>query len=269
MPFKFFQYFLSILILQCLGCANWSLRETCEMTNWFEYSQNVAFQGKYLEEDGLVKACKGIESVSAVQLDQGFKLGREKMCQYDEIHSRAKEGIPVFFKFCDGLEMNRMKELYRQGLEIYCTSEKAYSFGKSGKLYQNLCNASQEKVFLPAYHKGRKEYLTSYKQELQNRLLDLKALETSFARTESNIQREYATLPQNALLCSLKSVYDSSSKKNELRQICEEAPYIQVRRSTLWRELDKVRNELKSIREEWRETEQKISQAQMEFNAIP
>src|SRR3989338_3097507 len=121
---KFVLLAASILVLFTMGCANWALQDKCEKTNWFEYSQGVAYQGKYLEEDGFIKACKGIDSTSAVQLDLGFKQGREKMCQYDEIHSRAKEGVPVFFKFCDGLEMNRMKYLYQQGLVSYCTAEK-------------------------------------------------------------------------------------------------------------------------------------------------
>ena len=97
--------FLFVLLLAPFflsGCANWALKDRCEKTNWFEYSQGVAFDGRYLDEDGFVKDCKKVDRISAVQIDQGFKLGREKMCQYDEIFGRAKEGVPVFFKFCDG-----------------------------------------------------------------------------------------------------------------------------------------------------------------------
>lgn len=266
---KFVSLLVSVLVLFTMGCANWALQDKCEKTNWFEYSQGVAFQGKYLEEDGFIKACKGIDSTSAVQLDLGFKQGREKMCQYDEIHTRAKEGIPVFFKFCDGLEMNRMKQLYQQGLVSYCTAEKGYSYAKAGKIYQNLCNPQQEKVFLPSYYKGRKEYLTAYMAELRGKLSDLKNLESTYARTETNIHREYSTLPDNATQCHGESVYNEASKQNEHRTICEEAPYIRSRRSALWSELDKVRRELSTIRANWRDTEGLIAQAQMDFNAVP
>ncbi|MGZ3745953.1 MAG: DUF2799 domain-containing protein [Pseudobdellovibrionaceae bacterium] len=258
-----------VLIFLTAGCANWALQDKCEKTNWYEYSQNVAYQGKYLEEDGFIKACKGIESTSAVQLDLGFKQGREKMCQYDEIFNRAKEGIPVFFKFCDGLEMNRMRALYQQGLVSYCTKDKGYSFAKSGKLYQNLCSPQQEKDFLPGYYKGRKEYLNDYIAELNAKLKAVKELEESFARTETNIHREYSTLPSNATECHTISVYNEASKKNENRSICEEASYIRGRRSTLWSELDSIRSKLREVRDNWKNIESNLSQAHLDLNALP
>lgn len=266
---KLVQFLAVLTVLFTMGCANWALQEKCEKTNWFEYSQNLAFQGKYLEEDGLVKACKGIDSTSAVQLDLGFKQGREKMCQYDEIHTRAKEGIPVFFKFCDGLEMNRMRHLYTQGLVSYCTPEKGYSFAKAGKIYQNLCNPAQEKVFLPGYYKGRKEYLTNYIGEKRDRLAEIKTLEQRYAMTETNIQREYSSLPSNATECGPRTVYNSATKKNESQTVCEEAAYIRGRRTSLWTDLDDIRSKLRNLRIEWRGLEENIAQAQSDFNAIP
>lgn len=264
--YKFLKFFI---LLITTGCANWALQERCEKTNWFEYSQKVAFQGKYLEEDGFIKACKGIDSTSAVQLDLGFKQGREKMCQYDEIHSRAKEGVPVFFKFCDGLEMNRMKSLYTQGLVSYCTATKGYSFAKAGKVYQNLCNPQQEKVFLPAYYKGRKEYLTSYIAELTVKLENIRKLETHHAITEANIQREYSTLPTNATECRSTSVYNEATKKSENQNVCTEAFYIKSRRSELWSQLDAIRKDLYAVRGDWRETDGRLNEAKMDLNAVP
>lgn len=266
---KLLSLLFPVLVLLMTGCANWALQDKCEKTNWFEYSQGVAFQGKYLEEDGLIKACKGIDSTSAVQLDLGFKLGREKMCSYDEIHNRAKEGIPVFFNFCDGLDKNRMKQRYQEGLISYCTAEKGYSYAKTGKLYQNLCSPQQEKLFLPSYYKGRKEYLTAYMTELREKILDLKKLENSYALTETNIHSEYSTLPGNATQCRAESVYNEARKQNEYQTVCEEASYIRSRRSFLWAELDKIRRKLNAIREDWRTTEAQISQAQLDFNALP
>lgn len=258
-----------VLVFFTAGCANWALQDKCEKTNWFEYSQNVAYQGKYLEEDGFIKACKGIDSTSAVQLDLGFKQGREKMCQYDEIFTRAKEGVPVFFNFCDGLEMNRMKSLYHQGLISYCTKEKGYSFAKAGKLYQNLCSPQQEKEFLPGYYKGRKEYLNNYIAEHKAKLVGIKELEESYARTETNIHREYSTLPSNATECHTVTVYNEASKQNETRNVCQESTYIRSRRSSLWSDLDTIRSKLQDLRKEWKNTENTIAQAQTDLNAIP
>lgn len=267
---EFFKYLAAVGIIGLFtGCANWALQESCEKTNWFEYSQQVAFQGKYLEEDGFVKACKGIDMTSAVQLDLGFKQGREKMCQYDEIYGRAKEGTPVFFKFCDGLEMNRMKQVYHQGLLSYCTVEKGYSFARSGKTYQNLCTPEQEKGFLPAYYKGRREYLNSYLVDLRGKLADLKMIESSYSLTESRIHSEYSNLPSNATVCRVKQVYNEATKANESRNICEEAFYIRSRRTSLWGELDEVRGKLHRVRNEWRQTDDLIHQAQLDLSALP
>ena len=266
---KFLVLVLSVLVLLSAGCANWALQERCEKTNWFEYSQGVAIQGKYLEEDGFIKACKGIDSTSAVQLDLGFKQGREKMCQYDEIHNRAKEGIPVFFKFCDGLEMNRMKQLFQQGLVSYCTPEKGYSYAKTGKVYQNLCNPQQEKVFLPGYYKGRKEYLIAYMAELRAKLANTKSLEAQYSQTEAGIQAEYRSLPSNATECRTEYVYNDATKQNEGRTICQEAFYIRSRRDSLGSQLDKIRSQLYAVRGEWREIDSLLSQAQIDLNAVP
>lgn len=257
------------VVLFTVGCSNWALKERCEKTNWFNYSQQVAFEGKYLEEDGFVKACKKLDLTSAVQLDLGFKQGREKMCQYDEIYNRAKEGVPVFFKFCDGLEMNQMKSLYQKGLVSYCTKEKGYTFGKAGKIYQNLCSPEQEKVFLPGFYQGRREYLTAYIAEQGASLVKIKALEASYARTESNLQSEYSTLPSNAQECHSVSVYNQSSKNYESQTVCEEAFYIRSRRTDLWSKMDDVRSRLSELRNDWRETEQSIKKAQVALNELP
>lgn len=263
-----FNLLLGGLLLASLGCSSWALKERCEQTNWFEYSQKVAFDGKYLEEDGFIKDCKKVDRTSAVQLDLGFKQGREKMCQYDEIFIRAKEGVPVFFRFCDGLDMNRMRGLYSQGLVSYCTSQKGYSFAKAGKIYLNLCSPQQEKEFLPGYYKGRREYLNALIVELTGRLVGIKSLEHSYATTEENIQQEYRNLP-HAMECSTRSVYDEGSKQNENRVICSEANYVRSRRSVLWGDLDGIRSKLRSLRSDWAQIELQTTQAKQDLSALP
>lgn len=258
-----------IFVLGNLGCANWALRESCEKTNWFDYAQNVAFQGKYLEEDGFVKACQNLEKTSAVQVDLGFKQGREKMCQYDEILARGREGIPVFFKFCDGLDEGRMKSMYRQGLETYCTNEKGYTYAKTGKLYHNLCTAEQEKKFLPGYYKGRREYLTSLVADYRKAIQSLRERLDSFEKSEAGLNSEYSRLPKEAQECRIDLVYDEVQKKNENRKICEEAHYIRQRRTSLWSDLDRTRGQIRDLRADWAELEGKIGQAEADLRAIP
>lgn len=260
-------FFLTHLFFN-LGCSSWALKEKCENTNWFEYSQNIAFQGKYLEEDAFVKDCKGVDRINATQIDQGFKLGREKMCGYDEIYKRALQGQPVFFKFCDGLEPSLMKKRFAEGLIIFCTQEKGYSHGKSGQVYQKVCNARQEVDFLPGYFQGRKEYLTQFivdKKEFEmNQSHLLEGLEIS----ENNVSRAYASIP-NFLQCNVVNVYNQATKKVESINSCSEPGYIVRQRTSLFESLSTARSQTHSARKTLIETRDKILWAQHELSVLP
>lgn len=251
-----------------LGCSSWALKDKCENTNWFEYSQNIAFQGKYLEEDAFVKDCKGVDRINATQIDQGFKLGREKMCGYDEIYKRALQGQPVFFKFCDGLEPSLMKKRFAEGLIIFCTQEKGYSYGKSGQVYQKVCTAKQEVDFLPGYFQGRKEYLTQFiidKKEFEmNQSHLLEGLETS----EVNVSRAYYSIP-NLLQCHVVNVYNEALKKDEGKNVCSEPGYIMRQRTSLFESLSSARSQTHSARQTLIETRDKIQWAQHELSILP
>lgn len=250
------------------GCASWALKERCEKTNWFEYSQGVAFQGKYLEEDAFVKDCKDVDRTNAVQLDQGFKLGREKMCSYDEIYLRATQGQPVFFKFCDGLEMNLMKKKFTDGLVIFCTAERGYSYGKSGQVYQRVCAAQQEVQFLPKYFQGRKEYLS---QMILDTKENLKSLSNQLARIEyshSEASRAYYSIP-NLLDCSTISVYNEITKKDETKRVCSEPNYIRNQRDRLYDKLSEISDQLRDTRNSIKQKSADLENYQKELNIIP
>jgi len=250
------------------GCANWALKNRCENTNWFEYSQKVAFDGRYLEEDGFVKDCKKVDRTNSVQLDLGFKLGREKMCQYDEIYARAKDGVPVFFKFCDGLNPVRMKSLYTDGLVLYCTAEKGYSFAKSGRVYLNLCNPEQEKKFLPAYYKGRREYLNSMIESSEKILAEVRSRETGLAVREARLSQEYSSLPE-ASECSTRTVYNESTKQDEYKLICQESSYIRMQRDGIYNNLTDLRKALRDARIEILTQNSALSEFKTELTKLP
>ena len=77
------------LCLSYFGCAS-ALKERCEKTNWFEHSRDLALDGRYLEEDLLIKECNGIDTTSAVQLDLGFKSGHERYCTYENYFRKGE-----------------------------------------------------------------------------------------------------------------------------------------------------------------------------------
>lgn len=256
-----------LLLLLLPGCSSWILKERCENTNWFDYSQKIAFQGKYLEEDGFVKDCKGVDRISAQQIDVGFKLGREKMCQYDEIYQRGREGIPVFFKFCDGLDMNRMKSKFDQGLKEFCTAKNGLVYGKSGKVYQKVCDAKSEESFLPTYRQGRKEYLTALINTLKTQTAELSRTLSTLSISEERISREYSLIP-HIQDCSLKTVYNEITRQSELVNICEEASYIRYMRDRFEKQLSDTRGQMSLLQRQISKNIDETIVAQKELDAL-
>lgn len=246
----FFLFFISLNFL--FGCAT-ALQEQCEHTNWFEHSRDVALDGRYLEEDTLIKDCKGIDNTNSSLIDQGFKSGRERYCTYEGFLRRGETGNLVNFKMCDKLILKQMQERYGQGLNKFCTPEVGYTFGASGKVYQNVCFKNLEKDFLPKYNQGRKEFLIKRITETQTEINELKQLQNSLAPQIQLLSVEINSLPAPQE-CSSIQVYNEQLKKNESRTVCHEAAYIISRRSTLHSQID-------SYRQQYRNHEQVLSKA--------
>lgn len=260
--------YLLITSVVLVSCSSWELKKQCEATSWFDYAQNLSKKGLYLEEDSFVQQCKEVDKLDATQMDLGFKLGREKLCSYDEIYHRGTLGEPVFFKFCDGLEMKKMFESHRQGLLLFCRKENGYPYGKSGELYKNVCNAQQENDFLENYFKGRKDFLNEAIVDKKNELLRIQEKMNHASLRELSISNEYSRIPA-VLSCSVKSVYIESLKKDENKNICEEPSYIRLQRESIFSDLQSARANIRSVQEEQRLTEISLRHFQNELIKIP
>lgn len=258
---------LLVSLLFLSACSNWALREKCEQTNWFQYSQDVAFNGRYLEEDSFIKQCKGEDRVSAEQTDLGFKLGRQKMCQYPEIEKRGREGESVFFKFCDGLEMSLMHGRHKKGLLEFCTAKTAYPYGLSGKVYQRVCSAEQETVFMAPYRQGRAEYLKNLIEQINQEVVADQQVIVGMEETEARISRDYQSV-QSSYHCRFKEVYDESSKTSSSKFICDETGYASSERSQFSSQLSEVRSKLSKQRQTLTDKLEKKSLAQTELDGM-
>ena len=251
-----------------LGCSSWDLKNRCEQTNWFEYSQGVANSGRYLEEDRFVSECRSVDRINAQQLDQGFKLGREKMCTYDELMQRGVRGEPVSFALCDALDPSKRKAKYQEGLVVFCTNDSGYSYGKSGHVYQKVCSPQLELQFLPGYQKGRREYLTDQlankKALVANQKHELQELTTQ----QSHLANAYASIPK-VHECRDRLVYDEISKKNENKTICTEATYLVHQRTTISDSLESTTRSIKALRERIAAGESVIQAYQNELVTLP
>ena len=227
--------------LALFGCAS-ALKQRCEKANWFEHSRDVALSGRYLEEDLLIKECKGIDSTSAVQLDLGFKSGRERYCTYENYLRRGEAGDLVNFRLCDGLVLRRMQERYASGLKNFCTPTVGFSFGASGKIYQNVCLLQAEEKFLPQYFTGRLQYLQKAIAQVTADIHMLQQLQIQIAPQINLVSHEISALP-SPQQCTARTVYNEISKKNEARTICEEALYIRNRRNELYAQINSLRTQ--------------------------
>lgn len=265
---KNYSLYFQFVFLFLASCSSWELKNRCENTRWFDYAQNLSKKGQYLEEDDFVQQCKEVETIDATQLDLGFKLGREKLCSYDEIYKRGTLGEPVFFKFCDGLEMKKMLEMHRQGLILFCRKDNGYPYGKSGKQYQNVCNAQQEKEFLPTYFSGRKDFLTESIASTTEEIASLHNKYSNARQRESQTSIEYSRIP-NLLACSTRMVYVETLKKDESKTVCEEPIYIRSQRERLYSDLQDARHEVNSLNKEQLIAETALKNLKAELHKIP
>lgn len=239
------QYIMLLFLFS--GCASYQLKQRCEATNWFNYSQQVAFSGQYLEEDGFIKDCKGVDRTNSQQLDLGFKLGRDKMCTYDEIYNRGKSGEPVFFDFCDGLSKSQMKSRYSDGLKIFCTEPSGLTHGKSGAVYKKVCPVSSEPIFMKGYRPGRIQYLTHVIATNKTQLGLLQGEYASFIHQEAMASHQYNLIPSGQV-CGNRMVYDDAAKKDVSRYICEVDTAITSQRNQVLMQLDRIRSQMYQVK---------------------
>lgn len=238
---------LTAVLFIVSACANRALKETCENTNWFTYSQNVSFQGKYLEEDALIQSCKKLDLISSEKIDVGFKLGREKFCNYDEIYNRGREGVPVYFQFCDGLNLGSMKSAYTKGLAVFCTASNGTLYGLSGKVYQKVCPMDSEKSFMLTYIEGRKTFLKNSIAKLKNENSDYLAREKTLQQSEYHFTRQIITLP-NTVTCHERTQFDASGLVKDTFRNCDETDQIKDLRFNLNSQLNYLRRDLSELR---------------------
>ncbi len=68
--------------LSFVSCANYTLKKQCEETNWFDYSQKVAFSGRYLEEDKTL-----------LQMKSRYEEGLKTFCTADPALSAQRKDL--------------------------------------------------------------------------------------------------------------------------------------------------------------------------------
>lgn len=154
--------FLLISVLFFSGCASYMKRQTCESTNWFEYGQSVALDGRRLTGDQFILECQRADAdLDESDLDRGFKAGLAKYCLPEIVQQTGKNGKYFNEEMCTGMGLNNLRGLHRAGVLQYCERSNGYSAGTKGDPYNKICPAELEKAFLPEFNRGRKRYLSA------------------------------------------------------------------------------------------------------------
>lgn len=171
-PMRFF-----ILVIATVGlssCASYFTRKSCEATNWFDYGQTVAMEGRRLTGDAFVAQCYEADAdVAESDLDRGFKAGMEKYCKPEIVFQTGKEGRFFNPDMCAPEGMNNLKVRHREGVTEYCQRSNGYTAGAKGTAYNKICPAELEKAFLPEFNRGRKKYLNTLISQNEKQIREL------------------------------------------------------------------------------------------------
>lgn len=189
---KIILFFFTTLCL--VACSSYFKRKTCESTNWFEYGQNVALEGRRLTGDQFVSECYNADAaVAESALDRGFKSGLEKYCLPEAVFQTGKSGNFFSTEMCTGQGLNLLAAKHRAGVQEYCLKANGFSSGAKGKAYNKICPAELEVAFLPEFNRGRKRFLESNisENEKQAHRLDyeISSLQRELRFKASELQR--------------------------------------------------------------------------------
>ncbi|MEK6628332.1 MAG: DUF2799 domain-containing protein [Bdellovibrionota bacterium] len=161
---KWFGFLL--IILNLFSCASYFKRKDCESTNWFNYGEQVALDGRRLSGDQFISECNQADAdVAESDLDRGFKSGLQKYCQPEVVFQTGKNGRFFSTEMCVGQGLASLQVKHRAGVNEYCQRSNGYSAGAQGQAYNKICPVDLESSFLPEFNRGRKRYLAVVIQE--------------------------------------------------------------------------------------------------------
>lgn len=205
---------LVLVSLSFSSCAHYMTRKTCEATNWFDYGQNVALEGRRLTGDQFLSECYKAEAeIAESDLDRGFKAGMAKYCEPEQAYQTGRNGNFFSEEMCTGQGLSQLKLRHTSGVLDYCKRENGYNAGASGKTYNKICPSDLEKAFLPEYNRGRIRYLGTLKSQNAQQI-------SEHSREISRIQSELNY--KKGLVAGLQLVNSSNpseAQQNQLRQL--------------------------------------------------
>lgn len=260
-----------LLVVMCLGffmtsCASYFKRKECEKTNWFQHGQDVAMQGKNLENDNFLRECRKVEAeISEAALDQGFKKGRANYCEPETVFLTGKKGEVFQPDMCDGSNLRLLKQKHAAGVKEYCQPDNGENAGATGKPYLNVCPKELEAKFLTEFKKGRKKYLQA---EIITREQKISDMDQEIADINEQKMRKMYELSlvggggqKKTIRRSNNSAYGSSVEEITT----DEDPALKTRRESIKSDIDHLEYQTRTKRQEQTTVREEIRKLRAEM----
>lgn len=249
----------SVLITSCSSCIK---RQECASLNWYEIGYQTAMNGQRPKMNDQYQSCLNVGAdIKEADLDRGFKEGMSNYCKPETVYATGKSGTPFNMDFCDPAQTSLLKNKHQTGINEYCSSSNSYNAGVSGKKYLGVCNANQEKEFLPGYKLGRKKYLNS-------RISDVNQKLSANNSQISQLNSQVVSLSSNLrLLPSPRTIKtkEFDTFTNQWKDVEKtEDPYSSVR-SSLAGDIDRANNKIYQLDSENKKLNDELSQLKQEL----
>ncbi len=256
---------LSLIVINT-GCASYFTRKTCESTNWFQYGEKVAGEGRRLSGDGFINECRKVEAnINEAQLDQGFKHGMANYCKVESVYDLGKRGEFFSQDMCDGENLRKLLERHKAGVNDYCQKSNGFTAGSTGKTYNRICPKELETAFLPEFNRGRKRYLGTLANENEKRIIEIDREIIGLERDRNMKQLEMQRLSMPTGL-AVERKYDpvsGSYREQVINQISEDQKRaiedMRWKIQSLDSQISQKRTEQSNLREEIRKINLEIS----------
>lgn len=243
---------LALLFLLLLtSCASYWTRKDCEKTNWFDYGQSVAMQGRRLTGDSKIVACNKAEAdIDEVALDRGFKTGMANYCKPETVFQTGKRGEFFNVEMCDGEQPRLLQKKHAEGVQAYCAKANGYPAGAKGVKYNGICPKNLEDAFLAEFNRGRKAFLTSAIANNENRIDEIEGEIRRLERDRMNLATQIAMLGSGGGTIVREVKYDPVTRSSREETRIEENEATKRRRNDLKSDFDSKERQIKSKRDE-------------------
>lgn len=249
------------------GCTS-ALKKQCEATNWFEHGKSIAMEGKRLNEDSFPTTCEkeGVQANSA-QLDLGFKAGMAQYCEADVVFQTGRNGVFFNPEMCNPSQVILLKKRHLDGVNIFCEPENAYTFGSSGKAYNNICPAQLEKTFLKEYNRGRRIYLTHAIHGKEQEILQIDKNIASDENEMGRLRNQIARISSSHTI-TRQQVYDPYTNTYKEQLTSTEDPSKTSEKNNLEWKISSLQGKIEQARKQQLQLRQEIVNMRSEQEAL-